>query len=185
MLPDPSQTRTYPFSSWRLLTDRIELIQPCNDKELPIYGDHTTLVAAKEWAIDTRSLLVIGVAPCAHGLLGFGQCPAQCSNIPDFDHVSVWARVDLMYLDVFLLAFPYLKSPTIELQHYARAHGLEVRDSYNWYGHGTIGIQLQLNEMQYLTPLAEQLILLNRIAPMLWPSGAGSSRVRSKLERSR
>jgi len=150
------QHRTHSLSSWRQLGD-IELIPP-NAEDFCIYGSAKTIAAAKRWALRNRYMLVKGVCPCAHGLLGLRQCPAKRSAIADFDHTEVWANLDGRRPEVFVLMAPYLKEPSTELKAYAKCHGLRVdqnRRVDGWYGNGTIPIRLSFYEQNYLGHLED------------------------------
>jgi hypothetical protein len=174
------QSRTGKLSSWRQTSSDIELIPP-NAEEFghSIWGGGAEQeAAARLWALDHHYMLVDGVARCAHGLLGFRTCPASCSRIGDFDHANVWAYVDRLPFDIFILSAPYFKEPSPELFMYAEHHGLRI--DYGpalaplgdgWYGGRTIPIRAAFPESRtHMNPLEELLLVLSHAAPTEWPA---------------
>lgn len=162
---------THKLSSWRQVGD-IELIPPTAE-EFSVYGSAKTIAAAKRWAIRGHYMLVRGVAPCAHGLLGLRNCPAKCTRIEDFDHTEVWVNLEEWRPKAFVLSAPYphTNTPSATLRSYAEHHGLRI-DHFptdGWYGYGTIPIRLTLQEHNYLGALEEMLVLLNHCVPTKWP----------------
>ena len=134
----------------------------------------------RDWAFRNRYVLVKGVDPCAHGLLGV-RCPNPVGTCADksrwADHLRTWAPWDNPH-GVFLLSHTYDAETLPDAARYAEAHGLErlcdpemlhfMGD--DWYGAGTTPVRMSFRlSSQYLCPLIEELIVLFRCWPVSWP----------------
>ncbi len=115
---------------------------------LRLYGGEAICERATRWARANNFQLVERTRCCRHVLLR-RPCPSstrygECSHFPwpGFDHARVWQRPDGTR---FLLAHEYADRATIldaarPLAH-ARGFVVEIDDSMDWYGHGTVPLR--------------------------------------------
>jgi len=166
--------------SSRFLGPEIELIHPLSET-FTVYGGDDVVAAAREWAVDSRLMLVKGVPTCTHGLYRM-PCPANCQgDCPGFDHTEIWVPAAPGEPPLpFLLAHPYVKNIPPKMRSYSAAHGLNIASLPfdGWYGHGTLPIRMsQLAGSDVMWPLEATLEVMLAAYPPSWPddisNGAG------------
>lgn len=163
--------------------DDLRLIPPLAE-EFEVYGGDGTVERARDWALDGRYVLAVGVPGCAHGLYLMASCPGSTccrNNFSQLDHVNLWipAPEHARTQRPFLLSHPYADEIRDSTRLYAAAHGLDM-ESYpefgdDWYGHGTVPIRLTIPRDGPLWPVEAKAAVLFRTQPVAWPPLPGPS----------
>ena len=154
---------------------QLQLLPP-DHEDFWVYGGDDTLHRARSWARRNHLLLVLGVPPCAHGLLGV-NCPAQgrCAQgrcAQGSDHANIWLPGDIdapWNPQPFILMHLYADAVPAELTSYARAHVLQTHrhEDDRWYDKNAIPLRLTpLTES--LWPLQLNCMTLLRLSPVTW-----------------